>query len=194
MPPNMGYLEKIYEKDAETGAYVISVALDGYGDVFNEWDPAPFKKRDLDADLRKYLENCSSDIPFDCHTIVCFNVPEGERDEKKEESVVSGLKNYFSFYLSSRGYELKVARKRGLLFAAISAALLFTAVSLSSYASIDSLYLVFIEGIYICGWVFLWEAISTSVFKSKKAKTEYHYYKRFSESPIRFKYVAAHAQ
>ncbi len=189
----MGYLEKIYERDAATNAYVISVALDRYSDVFNEWDPAPFKKRDLDADLRKYLENSSSDIPFNCDTILCFNILESARDGKDEESVISGLKNYFSFYLSSREYELKVARKRGLLFAAISASLLFTAVSLSAYASIDSLYLVLIEGIYICGWVFLWEAISTSIFKSKKAKTEYHYYKRFSESPIRFKYVAEHA-
>lgn len=106
--------------------------------------------------------------------------------------MTTGLKNYFSFYLSSREYKLKVVSKSGLMFATMSMALLFTAVSLSSYASIDCLYLVLIEGTYICGWVFLCEAISTSVFKSKKAKSECLYYKRFSESPIRFKYVEAH--
>ncbi len=52
-------LEKIYERDKATGAYIISVAIDKYTDIFNEWDPAPFRKRDIDQDLRYFLEDCS---------------------------------------------------------------------------------------------------------------------------------------
>jgi len=192
MSNKFDYLEKIFEKDQETNAYVISVALDKYSEVFSEWDPAPFKKRDLDYDLRKYLENCSSDIPFECDIILCFNILESVRNSENEGRIETGLKTYFSFYLNSQENELKQTRKRSVMFGMISALLLFSAVSLSEYASMNSFYLVVIEGIYIGGWVFLWEAISTSFFRTRKAKFEYLHYKRFSKSQIRFKYVAAH--
>lgn len=192
MKKDFAYLEKIYERDPGTNAYVIPVALERYSDIFSEWDPAPFKKRDLDYDLRQYLVNCSSDIPFECDTVLCFSVPESVRSGEDEDRVSVGLKTYYSFYLKSLEYELTVTRKRSLLFGLISAMLLFTAVSLSVFASENNFYLVVIEGIYIGGWVFLWEAISTSFFKSRKAKSEYMHYKRFSNSPIRFKYTAPH--
>lgn len=193
MNRKLEYLEKIYERDQTSNAYIIPVALDRYSDMFSEWDPAPFKKRDLDYDLRQYLVNCSSDIPFECDTVLCFNVLESARNGENEERAIIGLKTYYSFYLRSLEYELRVTRKRSLLFGFISALLLFTAVSLSVFAAENNFYLVIIEGIYIGGWVFLWEAISTSFFRSRKAKSEYLHYKRFSNSPIRFKYVTAHS-
>jgi hypothetical protein len=39
-------LEKIYERDKATNAFIISVAIDEYADIFNELDPAPFRKRE----------------------------------------------------------------------------------------------------------------------------------------------------
>jgi len=44
-------VEKIYEKDEATNSFVISVTIDNYADIFNELDPAPFRKRDLNQEL-----------------------------------------------------------------------------------------------------------------------------------------------
>lgn len=54
----------MYLIDQVSHAYMIEVALDQYTDIFSEWDPAPFKRRDLDSDLKLYLEECSEEIPF----------------------------------------------------------------------------------------------------------------------------------
>jgi hypothetical protein len=43
---------------------IISVAIEKCAYIFNELDPAPFRKRDLDHDLRIYLEDSSLDIPL----------------------------------------------------------------------------------------------------------------------------------
>jgi hypothetical protein len=56
--------EKIYERDRATNSFIISVAIEKYADIFNELDPAPFRKKDLDHDLRIYLEDSSLDIPI----------------------------------------------------------------------------------------------------------------------------------
>ena len=48
MRPDRDGLGKFYQVDPATGAFLVEVALDRYEDVFNEWDPAPYKRRDLD--------------------------------------------------------------------------------------------------------------------------------------------------
>jgi len=57
--PDEKVLEKIYERDKDTGAFIISVAIEKYVDVFNELDSAPWRRRVLDHDLRMFLEDCS---------------------------------------------------------------------------------------------------------------------------------------
>jgi hypothetical protein len=53
--------ERIYERDPTTDGFVISTVIRKYADSFNELDPAPFRKRDLDIDLRVYMEESSLD-------------------------------------------------------------------------------------------------------------------------------------
>jgi hypothetical protein len=35
---------------------MIEIALDRYEDIFNEWNPPPLKRQEIDADLELYLE------------------------------------------------------------------------------------------------------------------------------------------
>ena len=67
-------LEKIYERDEASNAFIISIVIKNYADIFNELDPAPFRKRDLDQDLRDYLEDSSADIPLKNNIMLRFKV------------------------------------------------------------------------------------------------------------------------
>ena len=67
-------LEGIYEKDQATSAFIIATAIERYTGIFNELDPAPFKKRDINQDLRVFLEDCSADIPLKYNVILQFNL------------------------------------------------------------------------------------------------------------------------
>jgi hypothetical protein len=64
-------LENMYEKDPATNAFIIPVALKTYSDFFNLLDPSPLRKRDLNRDLRAYLEDSSSDISLKQEIIYC---------------------------------------------------------------------------------------------------------------------------
>ena len=48
-------LRKIYRQNPDTGAFLIEVALDRYEEIFNEWDPVPYKRRDLNPARRRGL-------------------------------------------------------------------------------------------------------------------------------------------
>ena len=180
-------LEKIYERDKATGAFIISIALDRYVDVFNELDSAPWRRRDLDHDLRLFLEDCSADIPLRYDIILQFNIEQEKIDLIKEERLKVGLKTYFTFVRGSLQKKIRNSYERSLLYILGAFFLLLASYSLRSTSS-NILLTTLFDGISIGGWVFLWEAISTLAFTSREARDRYRQYQRFSTANIRYNY------
>src|SRR3989339_2067890 len=80
MKCNNKSLEKLYECEKDTGEYIISIAIERYPDVFNELDSAPWRRRDIDYDLRVFLEESSADIPIKYGIILQFSVEKDKQD------------------------------------------------------------------------------------------------------------------
>lgn len=181
-------LERIYEKDKETGAFIISIALDRYVDVFNELDSAPWRRRDLDHDLRLFLEDCSSDIPLKYDIILQFNVEQEKPDLIKEQRLKVGLKTYFTFVRSGLQKKIRRSNQRSVVYGVGAFFLIFASYSLAAISSNPLLATLF-DVVAIGGWVFLWEAISTFAFQGREALDRYRTYQRFSTAEVRFTYV-----
>ena len=182
------YLQNIYEKNPSTGNYVIQVALDKYNDIFNDWDRAPFRKRDMDPDLAIFLENCFEDIPAKHGVDICFYLPKEEKDINREESLIAGIKTYYSFYLHQ---EIKILKRNyHKMFNYIITALSLLAASIFlSTVSGENIFLETVrQGFNIGGWVFLWEVISMVFFRGREVSSEISKYQRFLSSLIYFKY------
>ncbi len=181
-------LEKIYEKDKTTGAFIISVALDRYVDVFNELDSAPWRRRDLDHDLRIFLEECSSDIPLKYDIILQFDILQEKQDPLKEERLKVGLKTYFTFVRSSLQKKIRGSYERSVAYSLGAFFLIFASYSLVTTSN-NTLLTALFDVVAIGGWVFLWEAISTFAFQGREARDKYRQYQRFSTTEIRYRYA-----
>ena len=181
--------EKVYEKDPATNSYIISIAIDKYTDIFNELDPAPFKKRDINHDLRVYMEDSSADIPLKNNITLQFNVLKEKQDIEKEERVKFGLRTYFSFVERQLNREIRRSYEKSTFYVGVAFLLLFTAYSLGTIATQNIIITTAVEGVTIGGWVFLWEAISTFAFRKRETKSKSKHYKRFIGAQIRFNYL-----
>ena len=179
-------LETIYEKDPKTNSFFIDIAIDTYNDIFNELDPAPFRKRDIDPDLNDFIENCSSDIPFKYDISLRFQIPKEARDTEKEERIKTGLKTYFSFNMHSAEKELKKIYEKGLFYIFISFSFLFFAFFLETIIPENVLFNTLLEGLFIGGWVFLWEALYSFAFERKGVNYEFKQYRRLHFAQISF--------
>ena len=187
-PKKSDYLHKIYEKNASTGNYVIQVALDKYNDIFNDWDRAPFRKRDMDPDLANFLENCFEEIPSKYGVDICFYLPKQEKDVNSEESLIAGIKTYYSFYMHQEIKVLKENYRKMFKYLVSSLTLLAISVFLGTSAG-DNIFLGTIQqGFNIGGWVFLWEVIEMVFFRGREVSSEINKYQRFLNSLIYFKY------
>lgn len=182
------YLQKIYEKNTSTGNYVIQVALDKYNDIFNDWDRAPFRKRDMDPDLAIFLENCFEEIPSKYGVDICFYLPKEGKDISKEESLIAGIKTYYSFYLHQEIKVLKQNYRKIFNYIISSLGLLAVSVFLSTTVGDNIILGTIQQGFNIGGWVFLWEVISMVFFRGREVSSEINKYQRFLNSLIYFKY------
>jgi hypothetical protein len=181
------FFTEIYAIDKANNAYMIEAALDQYTDIFSEWDPAPFKRRELDPDLRLYMEGSSDEIPFRYPIELCFTLPAGKRDEAMEHEVRQGLKNSISFQLYLLKKEVKLTNARTLRYIIAGFGTLWVARVLSEVSETNTVFAVFTDGLFIGGWVFLWEAVSLFFFSNRDLYQQYRTYQRFRQSPVIFK-------
>ena len=181
-----GLFAEIYRYDKITDSYIIEIALDSYGDIFSEWDPAPFKLRDIDPDLALYLEGCSEDIPLKYPVTLSFTVPKGYRRENVEVQARNGLKNGFTFKRYFIKKEIHTLNRRTFFYFIIGFAFLWVATIFPKQLIESPFPSIIVEGLFIGGWVFLWEAISILLFTTRSLRHQDHIYKRLQNSPIAF--------
>ena len=176
-----------YKIDEATNLHMIEVAIAQYSDIFNEWDSAPFKRRDLDPDLQLYLETNSNEIPVEYSVELCFTVPVGTRDEFMEEESRNGIQNGFiskRYFLSK---DIKKTNTRMFWFVLTGFLCLWVAKVLAGRVSQADLPSILLEGLAISGWVFLWEAVSLFFFKNRELYDRYKNYKRLQNAPVIFR-------
>jgi hypothetical protein len=178
---------QIYQIDEATNLYMIEVALDQYGDIFNEWDPAPFKRREIDPDLELYLEGSSDEISDRYPIELSFTLPQGTRDEQTEQEMRDGLRNSFTFKIYLLKKELRKTNAQMLRWVLLGFIFLWLGSVLSSQFKETVLVSLLAEGLFIGGWVFLWEAVSLFFFTNRELYNRYRTYRRLHQAPVFFR-------
>lgn len=181
-------LSKLYERNQETGNYVIEVALDRYGDVFNDWDHAAFRKRDMHPELACFLEDCSQEIPLRHGVDLFFYLPQEARNQEREKVIGQVVRTYYAFYASLETRQLRRSYRRLLSHVGIAFLLIAGNVVIGWQQSI--LLTTLAQGLLVGGWVFLWEAISFLFLKRNDNLQLIRTYNRLASANIFFRYEA----
>lgn len=114
-------------------------------------------------------------------------IPESKKNEKKERVLISAYKNYYEYATA------RLSKVRSGLHRKIISYLLFSSIFLSFAYFLGgtgpSVFLkVLHEGIFIGGWVFLWEFFTNFFIKRRELQEEYRLYNRLYHAEIRFVY------
>jgi hypothetical protein len=180
-------LNRLYERNPNTGNYIIEIALDKYLDVFNDWDHASYRKRDMDPELAYFLEDCSDEVPLPHGLDLVFYLPRRARDVGKE-SIISGVvKGYYQFYANFERRKLRRADRRRLNYVVV-ATILLAVTSLSNLWRYNVVLSTVGQGLTVGGWVFLWEAISFFFLTRSENMDKIKNYQRLANANIYFRY------
>ncbi len=180
-------IQKQYKFEKEGNAHLIEVSLDDYDDVYDEWDPAPFKRRFIEEGFDDFIVSSSEDIPLKYNLSIVLYIPENKKDLNKEAAVDSAYKNYYGYMIEKIKKSNIKLRKRTISYFVL-AAIFLSPGYFFQFETANVVYNVLKEGILIGGWVFLWEFFTNLFIKSREINSMYKIYKRLYFSEIRFIY------
>ncbi|HYE82992.1 MAG TPA: hypothetical protein VEG39_12610 [Clostridia bacterium] len=182
------YLKQIYRMNTDTNTFIIDISLDSYNEIFNGWDPSPIKRRDLDPDLRHFMDECASDIPLKYPLELQFYLPEEQYDEEKEKLTRIGIENNFNFIVHFINKEIRQISGRIVFYIIIAFAFLSVGYLSSERVTENIVTTTLMEGLSIGGWVFLWEAFSLFFFSRQEVYGRLKIYKRYQDAKVNFSY------
>ena len=178
----------MYDTNIATGAFLIEVNLKHYIDFYHEWDNARFKKRDIHPELAEFLLECSEEIPGKESVEVSFCVEARQRNEEQEQRLKESYSQYFSLAQSTSRRSVLRLISNVLISVVIAALLLVFAEVLSDILTEGLFSTVLIEGFYVGGWVFLWEAVYALAFELPGKIRSCNILKRLLYAPLSFLY------
>jgi hypothetical protein len=176
-----------YRYENDTNTYLIDVALDDYDDVYDDWDPAPFKRRFIQEEFDYFIVSSAEDIPFKYNVSIVLYLPEQKMDKNKEIAVESAYRNYYSYELGKINKSRIRVSKKSLYYFLLS--MFFLTLGYFLHYDENFVFNILKEGVIIGGWVFLWEFFTNLFIILRDLSLKYKAYRRLYESEIRFIYT-----
>jgi hypothetical protein len=186
------YFQKLYNFDQESQSYFIDVSLDSYDDVYDEWDPSPFKKRDIEDEFNDFVVNSSEDIPLNYNISVVLYLPSSKRDEKKETNLIAAYQNFYEYETERLLKKKQNLRNKNISHLTMSFSLLtlyFLWEGLSETQTGFFISFPLKEGLMIGGWVFLWEVFTNIFIRGKELRRQFKLYQRLFQANLKFVYI-----
>lgn len=181
-------LRYIYHTNLNNDAYSIELNLDQYQDLFNDWDGSALDRKELDPELNNFLARASYELPLKDKVDISFNLPESKKDKKMEADSKATIKNNFRMNLFLIDRDLKESRKKIFTYLLMGTAFLFITYLMPEKENHFILASLLLDGFFIGGWVFLWEASTIFFFKNSELKDKRKRYLRYLNSDIIFRY------
>ncbi|MEB3273612.1 MAG: hypothetical protein ACO4CG_06495 [Prochlorothrix sp.] len=182
------HLHEVYDQDPVSGAFILDVALGHYSDIFNAWDYSPFRRRDLNPELRSFLATCSSDIPLRYPLALRFCVLEEYRSLPEEQAIQRGLKSHYGLTSRTLRQELGVIQRKSVVFLVLGLLILGISIQLEPTETPVMVMETLAQGLSVGGWVFLWEGFTALTLGSSDLRERLRIQERFLNAIVLFRY------
>ncbi len=177
-------LDNLYTYNRRTNTYEISLSLKNYDQIFNRYDYAQFRFRDLEEDFLHYLCSSNQDIPLKYKVKLIFYVRNEMGDTNGDINVRKALKNNIGWKIKENEKTIMKGIKKCITFFLIG--LMFFVLTWLTNGN-TRLGKLFYESLMIIEWVFIWQAIEILAFELVNVIQENRYLKRLIKSDVEFK-------
>jgi len=164
----------------------VKLTIDGYEDIFSEFDPRPLSERGMAGDFlfeaeRAIMSKSVEKIDF------LMLIPEKNRDLRKEKTIRDRLNEYFKKHYEIMNKEKKKVIRKGIGFTISGIILMLVATILFfKFKEGDFLTSFFTILLEPGGWFLFWEGLDLIIFESKETAPNLKFYKRMSKANIKF--------
>lgn len=164
----------------------IALWLEGYDDIFSDFDPSPYSHRILSDDFLLEAMKASRDRGKDGGELKFLIAPE-VRNHNHEAIIKKRLHDYFIKQYHLLEKERKGIISKGFLFIICGVLLmLFGSVISAFYLDKHFIYNFIFVLVEPAGWFLFWEGLNHAIYESKKNQPNLNFYKKMSKCKISF--------
>jgi len=182
------HLGTIYPYDEEKDTYYIELSLEAYDELFNGWDASPLKRRDLEPELLAYLEEACYDIPSRSTIEIHCMMDKENKNQQKESKSLDSFRHNFLMTEHFIRKEINQNVRKIAIYLLLSAFFLTFAYLTPRIHDLDILFSILVEGLFIGGWVMLWEVFTLFFFDGYELRQRRRRVIRLKNSTIKFIY------
>jgi hypothetical protein len=163
----------------------VSVWIDGFDDLFSDFDPRSYDERNISDDFLYELKKLTAEHEVQIAEIKLL-IPSKMKSEKNETLISKRFHQHFVHKFHSYRKKLKKHHKTGILILSAGLFLLLAAGYLASLKETTLLFRIFFVITEPSGWYFAWTGLERLFSEEKKNLPELEFYKKISNARIVF--------
>ena len=172
----------------EEGHVLIEMKLFSVIQLFNSFDPAPFREKELDNAAESYIVDAVKDFPAKTKFKIVIYLQDALIGTKDAQEIPEAVRSHFEYKARMQMRRLRERRIEWQfkLFVGLSFLALATVVSLTlaHYFNDNTAAQLIASALEITGWVAMWEPISIFLFQLWPLVKQRKIYERISQMEI----------
>lgn len=164
----------------------VSLLLDGYDDLFSDFDPRPYSQRRLSDDFMVEAKKAVKDKASGSLELLLL-LPAAKRKPGLENVIRRRLRDYFTKFYESLQRERQAVIRQGALFIILGFCFMvittFILIYTAKQAFLLTLLIVILEP---AGWFLFWEGLNLIIFESKRKAPDMRFYEKMASCAIGF--------
>lgn len=178
-------IEALYKQ--REGTYIIELVLSDVKQLFNSFDPSPFREKELDRDAQEYIFNAVGDIPRSEPVELVIYLPGVMITAEIEDAITFGIHNHFHYQAAYAEKELRRLSRRGRRFLFLGFSILFGGVLARQVISAfepNVLARAIEDMLLIISWVTLWEPVHIFLYERSPLKEKIQIYEKIAAMDV----------
>jgi hypothetical protein len=168
--------------------YLIDLNLSSVQQLFNSFDPAPFREKDLDVAAEDYIVSTAGDFSLATPLKLVIHLPRDIAVGERAASVPEAVHNYFDYRKLVMAHHLRETLLIGRRALLIGLSFLFFCIlvqqMITSLGKTGLLWSILEEGFLISGWVAMWHPINLFLYEWWPIRRKQHLYAKLAQMPI----------
>lgn len=175
-----------YNKEGDN--YLVEIKLNEVRQLFNSFDPAPFRDKDMEASAESYIVDSVQELHLDTPIKLVLHLPQSACTDDAVSSVPSAIHNYFAYRADVTAKELRFTLHQGRIALVIGLAFLGACIAAQQFiASLDKtglMWSIIEEGFLISGWVAMWRPIEVFLYDWWPIRRRQRIHEKLAGMPI----------
>jgi hypothetical protein len=163
-----------------------SIALDDYDDIFSDFDPRPYNRRELSGDFLKEVEKRDLEAGGEKIDVLLF-LPKALRNPKSEELILKRVKEHYAAEIKQVSKKVQSRRNWGIVMTFGGLALLLVeayVVTTPEYAAVRNLFTALLVPL---GWFTMWTGLDRIVLDPQDDRRRLEMLERMRKATFIFK-------